>query len=74
MITGKVRYIVSEVDANGRTTYWGPFPDKETAESWSGMPNGNGSAYSVETLYAAPQWFEGFTPDEETTEGDTDDG
>lgn len=66
MITGKIRYIVSQVDPSGNTTYWGPFPDKETADQWDAMPNGNGSVYATEELRSAPQWFPGApVPDDE---------
>ena len=68
MITGKVRYLVAEVDAVGDTHYWGPFDDKETAVQWEGMPNGNGSAYSVEPIRSAPPWYPGVTPEEEQSD------
>ena len=66
MITGKVRYFVVEETTGGDTVYWGPFPDKETADQWDGMPNGNGSAHSTEVMRSAPQWFPGApVPDDE---------
>lgn len=65
MITGKVRFIVSVVDPSGNTTYWGPFPDQETADTWDGMPNGGGSTYTTVELRSAPQWFLGGVADED---------
>lgn len=75
MITGKIRYLVAEVSCGGDTTYWGPFPDEETAEQWEGLPGVTGRhTYVVQELRSAPQWFPGFSPEEETEGGDPTDG
>lgn len=72
MITGNVQHLVIQLDDEDTViAVWGPFPSKEEADSWEGIPGKTGSYRTVE-MRSAPQWFEGFVPNGEAEEGDSD--
>lgn len=65
MITGQIQHVVLQLDDEDTViAVWGPFPDKEEADRWEGIPGKVGSYRTVE-LRSAPQWFVEFAPTEE---------
>lgn len=68
MITGKISYVVVESysDNSGIVAVWGPFPDREEADRWEGLPSKNGDTkFHTMPMHDAPQWFD-HTPDGES--------
>jgi hypothetical protein len=69
VIIGNKQWVVIDYNKNSEVVaVFGPFPDEETANGWSGMPTGPTAEYRTHALYSAPEWYEGI-PDEDASDG-----